>query len=160
MTWTRFWDMHSGGSTKEEPYNMIFIEAPEDEAKVIFYNRFGHNPERVTCSCCGDDYSISEGESLKQLTGYHRGCRNLVTPRGKDGLYKNDDPIIRKHLYLEEDEKPPKGYEVETDSFKMNNYQTLDEYIKKKDVLVIYSKDIKDAERKGEVPQQGWVYVD
>lgn len=63
--WTEFMDMHSGGGTKEEPYEYIFIEAPREEAIIIFYNRFGHNPERVTCTCCGDDYSITEYETLK-----------------------------------------------------------------------------------------------
>lgn len=72
MTWTRFMDMSSGGSTKEPPYEYIYIEAPEAEAKVIFYNRFGHNPERVTCTCCGEDYSISEEPSLAQASAYDR----------------------------------------------------------------------------------------
>ena len=44
--WTHFWDMHSGGGQKEK-FGHCYIEAPENEAKVIFYNRFGHNPERV-----------------------------------------------------------------------------------------------------------------
>ncbi|KKL21424.1 hypothetical protein LCGC14_2445590 [marine sediment metagenome] len=70
--WTQFWDMHSGGGLKEAPYHYIYIEAPEEEAKVIFYNRFGHNPERVTCTCCGDDYSIGEEKTLAKLTEYHR----------------------------------------------------------------------------------------
>lgn len=70
--WTQFYDMHSGGRTKEEPYNRIYIEAPEREAKVIFYNRFGHNPERITCTCCGEDYSISEYNSLCAATKYDR----------------------------------------------------------------------------------------
>ena len=74
MVWTRFMDMHSGGGTKEPPYEYIYIEAPESEARVIFYNRFGHNPERVTCSCCGDDYSISEEETLQQITAFERNC--------------------------------------------------------------------------------------
>lgn len=69
--WTQFWDMHSGGGLKEK-WHFIYIEAPEEEAKVIFYNRFGHNPERVTCTCCGDDYAIEEGEYLEKLTSYHR----------------------------------------------------------------------------------------
>lgn len=71
--WTLLWDMHSGGSQKEK-WAKIYIEAPEEEAKIIFYNRFGHNPERVSCTCCGSDYSISSDEDLKQLSGYHRGC--------------------------------------------------------------------------------------
>lgn len=71
--WTRFMDMHSGGGSKEK-HEYIYIEAPEDEAKVILFNRFGHNPERVSCTCCGEDYSISDAETLEQLTAYDRGC--------------------------------------------------------------------------------------
>lgn len=71
--WTKFMDMHSGGNLKEKQA-YIYIEAPEKEARVIFYNRFGHSPDRVTCTCCGEDYSLSEYSSLKQATGYDRGC--------------------------------------------------------------------------------------
>ena len=85
--WTHFYDMHSGGETKEPPYGHIYIEAPEEEAVIIFYNRFGHNPHRVTCTCCGNDYSISESESLAQATGHQRGCRALETPRNENGRY-------------------------------------------------------------------------
>lgn len=74
MAWTNFWDMHSGGKQKEK-FAQCYIEAPEPEAKVIFYNRFGHNPERVTCTCCGEDYSISEHKTLGQASGYQRGCK-------------------------------------------------------------------------------------
>lgn len=85
MKWTLFWDMHSGGRTKEEPYERIYIEAPKEEAKIIFYNRFGHNPERVTCICCGEDYSISEDESLEQLSGFDRNCHWAYTDKsGKE----------------------------------------------------------------------------
>ena len=45
--WTNFHDMYSGGGLKEKPYTYIYIEAPEVEARTIFYNRFGHNPDRV-----------------------------------------------------------------------------------------------------------------
>src|SRR3990167_4245318 len=71
--WTPFLGMHSGGSLKEKQH-YIYIEAPEAEARVIFYNRFGHNPDRVTCTCCGDDYSISEEETLREVTAFERGC--------------------------------------------------------------------------------------
>ena len=66
--WTKFGDMCSGGKDKEE-WQVIYIQAPKKEAKVIFYNRFGHNPENVTCTCCGADYSIREG-SIYQLTAF------------------------------------------------------------------------------------------
>ena len=66
---TLFYDMHSGGGLKEGTYQFIVIEAPQEEAEVIFQNRFGHNPNRVSCTCCGSDYSIDTGESLADL--YH-----------------------------------------------------------------------------------------
>lgn len=69
--WTHFWDMHSGGDQKLD-WAHIFIEAPEDEAKVIFYNRFHRNPERVTCTCCGEDYAISESPTLEEAASYVR----------------------------------------------------------------------------------------
>jgi len=72
--WTHFHDMYSGGEKKEQ-WNHIFIEAPIDEACSIFLNRFGHDPKRITCRCCGADYSITEGESLEQITAYYRGCK-------------------------------------------------------------------------------------
>jgi hypothetical protein len=64
-------DMHSGGGRKLD-FEYLWIEAPEDEAKRVFYNRFGRNPEKVTCTCCGDDYSISEYASLDEATKYER----------------------------------------------------------------------------------------
>lgn len=147
IKWTQFWDMHSGGGTKEAPYEMIYIQAPEDQAKIIFYNKFGHNPERVSCTCCGDDYSISESESLEQLTAYHRGCRSAYFLDGKE--VKRDYKAKQENLtwkYLEEPDESDK-------------YKTLDEYKKSKDVLVIYDKDIKPEERTGDVPSEGYVWM-
>jgi hypothetical protein len=158
--WTQFWDMHSGGGCKEPPFEKIYIEAPESEARVIFYNRFGHNPERVTCTCCGEDYSTSEHEDLAQLTAYHRGCRSIETPRDPiTGLYKNDDQVIRRKNYLEEGEEPPEGYKVSERMWR-NNYQTLEQYIQNADVLVIRADEIKESERHGEVPEQGYVWME
>lgn len=179
--WTQFWDMHSGGGTKVvrlpdgsfidgnrftdqgQPIDRIYIEAPEDEAKVIFYNRFGHNPERVSCTCCGEDYSISSGENLAQVTGYHRNCRALETPRDKNGLFKPpDDQWFKEHYYLEpedETEAVRRGYAVDT-RFSRGGYQTLEDYMNNNDVLFIPAMHIKPEERKGEVPEQGYVWMD
>lgn len=74
---TTFLDMHSGGSRKEE-YGLIAIEAPRDEAELIFYNRFGHNPNRVTCTCCGPDYSISELGSHDDYIEAYGDCHGLL----------------------------------------------------------------------------------
>lgn len=131
--WTRFMDMHSGGEPKE-PQQYIYIEAPIEEAKVIFYNRFGHNPDRVTCTCCGDDYSIGESETLAEASGYDRGCRY---------------------------DKMQKGYVDEPDTERWaRKYVTVEEYAKRKDVLIIPASNIKDGERVGQVPEQGYIWKD
>lgn len=126
--WTRFMDMHSGGGSKED-HEYIYIEAPESEARVIFYNRFGHNADRVSCTCCGSDYSVTDGADLARLTAFDRGC-------DFDGK-----------AYVE---RPSKYHETVT---------PLDQYLAQDDVLVIRAKDIKDDERVGEVPTQGFVYI-
>lgn len=132
--WTQFWDMSSGGSQKLD-WHFIYIEAPEDEAKVIFYNRFGRSPDRVTCTCCGADYSTHEDEDLAQLTGYHRGC-DIDEVSGK---------YIEKHK--------TKGLVT------MSRYCTLEEYKKAEGVLFIHANEIEDRERIGEVPRQGYVWA-
>jgi hypothetical protein len=127
--WTRFMDMHSGGGQKEK-WQYIYIEAPECEAKVIFYNRFDHNPERVTCTCCGEDYSISSDESLTQLTAYERGCAY-----GSGG-------------YIEERRDSWVGH------------VPLEDYIKSDEAMFVFEKDILNNERIGYVPEQGYVWVE
>lgn len=127
--WTEFWDMCSGGSQKED-FSNCYIEAPYAEAKVIFYNRFGHNPERVTCSCCGEDYSISEKDSLEQATAFHRNCS-----------YDNE-----KKEYAER----PKDN---------RNYVSVEEFEKLNHIKVIRADEIKKEERVGTVPDEGYVWV-
>jgi len=129
--WTQFMDMHSGGGNKEN-FEYCYIEASEKEAKIIFYNRFGHSPERVTCTCCGEDYSITESETIEAATAYERNCAL------EDGKYVEK---LRENSYG-------------------RGYITLDDYKKKPDVLFIYDKDIKPEERIGEVPEQGYVWQD
>lgn len=135
--WTRFMDMHSGGGTKEPPYQYIYIQLPEEKARIYFYNRFGHNPERVSCTCCGDDYSISESESLEQATAYQRNCE----------YDKGKKKYIEKGRYGD-------GF-----SDGSGKYLTLPEYIEKDDVLIIKNKDIDLKLCEGEVPEEGYVWV-
>jgi len=116
--WTLFWDMHSGGTTKQEPYEKIYIEAPELEAKIIFVNRFGHHPEAVYCECCGENYSIEESDSLGKITAYFRGCR-----------FDEKTNTFVEH---------PSAF---------HKFKTLEEYEKQEDVLIIRSNEIKDSER-------------
>jgi len=155
MVWTTFWDMNSGGGQKEK-WKMIYIEAPEEQAKLIFYNRFGHNPERVTCTCCGEDYSISEEETLAQASAFHRHLRAVQQKRGKDGRYKPLPEGI--NYYLEPGEMPPKGYEVSDMPTFGEREWTLEEYVEKDSVLIIRREEIDPEDREGVVPEQGYVW--
>lgn len=128
--WIQFMDMNSGGGRKE-PHCYIYIEAKDEkEATVIFYNRFGHNPNRVTCTCCGEDYSITEYESLEAATGYERN--DYIAAYGED--YDGSGPY--------------------------GELESLESYETRKDVLVIRADEIKPEEREGDVPNQGYVWVD
>ena len=64
---TLFYDMHSGGGQKES-FSKLAVELPENEAVEWFKNKFGHDPFNITCNCCGCDYSVSESETLDELT--------------------------------------------------------------------------------------------
>jgi len=154
--WTLFWDMHSGGGLKEKPYDKIYIEASEDEAKIIFYNRFGHNPERVTCTCCGEDYSIDSGESLEGVSGYHRGC---------DYVYRDPDGNECSRLdgftmgvgttagySAGHEERPSSGHRGE-------GFCGVEEYVKRDSVLIVRADDIEDDEREGDVPDEGYYWA-
>jgi len=154
-------DMHSGGGTKEA-WEYIYIEAPEEEAKLIFYNMFGHSPERVSCTCCGEDYSISDYPSLKGASAYDRNCRAIETKRG-------DDPILKAReggCYLEENEVPPDGYTVSS-SPRFREYVPFDEWLTHagettytESFRLINEADIQPKLRQGIVPEQGYVWRD
>ena len=150
--WTRFMDMHSGGGLKEEPYEYVYIEAPEDEAKVIFYNRFGHNPNRVSCTCCGSDYSITESDSLEEATAYNRGCAfAYFDHKGHEVAKANQVPgkiYLGRYVEYQDPERTHR------------KYTPLSEYKTQKEVLVIPASEIKSEERVGEVPEQGYVWRD
>lgn len=130
--WTRFMDMHSGGYQKlDQQY--IYIEASRDEAELVFQNRFSRNPHRVTCTCCGSDYGISESEDLAQLTAYDRHCRY--------------DEELEKYV-----DEPYTRY-GSTEPVIL-----LKDYMKRKDVLFVHANDIKPEERKGELHEEGYVW--
>lgn len=156
--WTHFWDMHSGGGSKAD-WEHIYIEAPEQEAKSVFYSRLGHNPERVSCTCCGEDYSISEEASLEQLTGFHRNCR-YARPAGDWRTMTTDQRIEanERGRYLNPGEEVPDGFVVEHQP--RGEPLWIDEYLARENVLVIRSEQILDEERTAAVPDQGYVWVD
>lgn len=139
--WTLFYDMHSGGGLKENPYQYILIEASQKEAEIIFYNKFGHNPNKITCRCCGPDYSIQEKESIAQLTGFYRGCRQVIS-KENNNLWK----------YIELNEKIPDNYVVSCSKI-YKTYQTTEQFCKQDDVLVIKNNDILAGYRIGVIPE-------
>jgi hypothetical protein len=129
MPFTQFMDMHSGGGRKLD-WEYIYIEAPQAEAELVFYHRFGRNPHCITCSCCGSDYSLTESPTLSQATAYERGC-------GYDKALKGWSDMPRHY----KDRVVP-----------------LEEYVTDPLVLVIHADEIKPEERDGTLPRQGWVW--
>jgi len=85
--WTKFMDMHSGGGCKQSPFEFIYIQADESDARIIFYNIFHRFPDHVTCGCCGDDYSIAKYVDLSQVSGSERKCDYVKV----DGTFKYID---------------------------------------------------------------------
>ncbi len=141
MTWTRFMDMHSGGGLKESPFAYIFIQADEEKAKLIFYNVFGHNPDRVTCTCCGSDYSIDSEESLESATAFERGCE-FVTDYAEEGG----------------------GHYIEAQATKYSfdrEYQSITDFMMRDDNKFITQGEIAEHPEwtQGSVPEQGYVWV-
>jgi len=130
--YTRFMDIHSGGFPKTQ-WDKIIIQAPKEEAIHIFYNRFNQHPHDVACTCCGENFSVSESSDLYQSTGYDRNCN-----------WQNG--------YVEE--QHPKN--------SWGKYLTLDEYLATQNVLVIFAHEINNEERTGYLPQpdngydEGW----
>lgn len=161
--WTRFMDMHSGGELKEK-WQYIYIEAPQAEAEVIFYNRFGHNPHRVSCTCCGSDYSIAESPSLEQATGYDRNChyaymdtKGREVPQEKAWVRGKGMRRGYTQSYVERGRESKWGTN--------GGYKTLDAYKRaakrgKISAHFIYAKNIKPEERTGTLPDQGYVWID
>ena len=168
MTWTRFMDMHSGGGRKG-PAEKIIIEAPEDEARVVFYNRFGLSPDRVTCTCCGEDYSVTEGDTLEQITAYDRNCHSAyfytdtgeVVPDSTTGRYRQVGAYNHKTQQWEHEGRGVEHRYVEQgDSSGHRRYLTLEEHLATDRVLVVRADEILPEERVGSVPQSGYVWVD
>ncbi len=124
MSWTQFWDMHSGGGAKVKVdgkwKEKIYIEGTEEEARALFKQRFNRDPDHITCECCGPDYSVHEEESLNQLTAYHRGCWH-------DG----------SHYVEVRDTRYDKYYPTAKEAAKVHPHITPEQYALQDDVLII-----------------------
>lgn len=146
--------MHSGGSQKLD-WGHIFIEAPQKVAEVIFQNRFKRNPNRVTCTCCGQDYSISEEPSLEQATAFQRGCGYVY--RDKEGNKVDESEAWKSGVGILPGYTA--GYEeVQRERYAFYKYQTLADYLAGGKVKVIRAKEIKPKERKGKLRAEGYIW--
>ncbi len=167
--WTQFHDMHSGGGSKEK-WDRVYIEAPKAEAVAVFFNRFGHNPSRVSCACCGEDYSITESESLGQATAYDRHCefawfrpdgseceRDEAWTRGVGTAAGYTDGYVERQRQQEMEIRQRCGT---ADDDPWGLYQALEEYCAREDVLIIQAGEIKPEERSADIPEQGYVWVE
>jgi hypothetical protein len=131
-TWFRFMDMHSGGSTKLPPFQRIYIQIPDGvDPKTVFYNVTGRNPDRVTCTCCGADYSYGdEPDTLQQATGFDRNC----------DFDRETDMYIEKGRY--------------------GSLISVEDYAQQEDVLLVFADELPEGVASGEVPESGYVWVD
>jgi len=157
MVWTHFLDMQSGGTQKEK-WGDIYIEAPIKEASLVFYNRFGHSPYRVTCTCCGEDYSLNESKNLEQATGFSRGCAFVYKNAKGQEVERND---AYGYGFGKGLKRGFSGCYVErVDEKRGRPYLSLRDYVKSKGVKIIKRKDIKKSETVGELPTQGYIWYD
>lgn len=69
MTWTRFSDTHSGGDVKLR-WPVVYIAAPEGEARKLFAEAFSYDPSYVTCDCCGPDFTVLEEDDLDEAIAW------------------------------------------------------------------------------------------
>ncbi len=111
--WTLFNDMHSGGGTKHK-YELIYIEAPYKEAIRVFYARFGTNPYRVSCTCCGADYSVTPyDETDDQIVDPKKDMQSASAYRAR--YWRNGEVLVIPATEISDDERngpepPAQGY--------------------------------------------------
>lgn len=166
-------DMHSGGGCKED-FAYCYIEAPRRQAEAIFYAMFGHNPYRVTCSCCGSDYSVSESETLEEATAYDRGLRYAQLQKVVDfydapfptmsELKKGKAPAVPRPTneefaagqYLEPHEEIPEGMAIRSWARNGRVGVTLEEFEQNSGsgIRIIRASEITDEQRNTHVPEE------
>jgi hypothetical protein len=64
--------MHSGGGRKTA-FEYIYIEGRREEAIATFITEFRQDPSDVACDCCGENFSVSEHETLEEASEFERG---------------------------------------------------------------------------------------
>jgi len=67
MVWTRF-DARFTCFSPNTKHKVFLVNAPIEKAKLIFYNRTGHSPNKG-CRCCGDNFRARIYPSLNAAAG-------------------------------------------------------------------------------------------
>jgi hypothetical protein len=125
MTWVRFFDLHSGGGAKTR-WGSIYVEGRDvAEAVARFQEHTGRDPEHVTCTCCGDDYAVSDDETLERACAYDRGCRWAAPGKGGPG-----------GRWLEPGESVPDDLAVRH-HYRSTTGETMAEFRERTDVLIL-----------------------
>lgn len=113
--WTHFWDMHTSGVSKLQ-WEHVFIEADEDTARKMFAEAFGRHADDSACSCCGEDFSVSESPTLADATGFHRhlvyGSTLVGGPDWRNATHEQRMHANEVGRYLEPDEPVPAGWQT------------------------------------------------
>jgi len=73
MAWFAFTDMRSGGHRKLTHEKLYTHANNEREAVKKFERTFYRDPDYVTCSCCGADFSVWECEVVEVFASIGSG---------------------------------------------------------------------------------------
>lgn len=111
-TWTIFEDAYADGKLKFKDYEWIIVEGSEETALPLFMKMTKVDPKRVTCTCCGQHFSIREYDSVFQATGFQRSCQY---------------------------DKELKSYVEQEDDFVIAHYKTLETFLEEDNVLIIFA---------------------
>ncbi len=144
MVWTLFWDMHSGGGLKEEPYQYIFIESCYKDAVDYFEERFGHCPTDVACECCGENYNIDESDTLEQSSGYHRGGEYIYFNKKDEVISQQEGFTVGKGI-------------TEGCSSRYIGGESIEDFSKREDILIIYKDEIDAISELNAEDKEKWV---
>jgi hypothetical protein len=111
-TWTIFEDAFADGKIKFKNFELIIVQASQEEAIPLFMKITNVDPKKVTCKCCGQHFSIREYDSVFQATGFLRGCKF---------------------------DKKLGSYVEEEDDFSITRLTSMEEFLEKEEVLIIFA---------------------
>lgn len=98
---TSFWDMHTRGYSKTD-FDLWIIEAAEDEARSVFYARTGRNPDAVSCTCCGQDFCVTEEQNDDETFSTADEVRDLHVQKK---YHKLEEICIIRHHEIEDEDR-------------------------------------------------------